>query len=75
MNPIAVEIMLNPNGKARGLGIAEFSSTKEADFCVENFKGTDGSDAFARPLINMTFPDVINGCCSFKSVLNNTNVL
>ena len=73
--PIAVEITLNPDGKGRGLGVAEFSTTTQADHCVENFKSPPGTKAYARPLVNMFFPDVVNGCCSLKTVLANPNIL
>ena len=63
---------LNPNGKGRGFGVAEFSRTANADDFLANFKPPTG--CYIRELNNMLFPDVVQGCCSLKTVLANPNI-
>jgi 2'-5' RNA ligase len=70
LNPKYAEIIMNPNGNARPLGIVEFESKQEATEAIQSYKYQpySGSIIYLRPLECMFFPDVIGGSCSLKSV-------
>jgi len=68
-SPVATEIILNPNRKTRGIGLAEFASKDEANRVLRDW--TDpltypGHKPYLRPLYLMVFPDVIGGSCTLS---------
>jgi hypothetical protein len=66
------ELNYNPDGKARPLGVLEFSSKEEAFKAINNFahQPFTGSVVYLKPLEVMFFPDVVGGCCTLKNYKN-----
>jgi len=62
-NPVAAEVLLNPDGKARPLAVVEFSSKDEAEKTLQNFKNPHNK-VYLKPLPVMVFPGVVGSCCS-----------
>lgn len=70
--PLAAEIILNPDGRARNFGVVEFKSSNDAHLVVSSFSEQPFPDStlYIKLLSNMAFPSTIKGCCSLKHAKN-----
>jgi len=60
--PTKAQLVRNPGGKLRPLGVVEFANVVEAISCIENIN--QSNCVYAKPLYKMVYPDVIGGTCS-----------
>lgn len=76
-SPIAVEIIRNPDGKVRPIGLLEFSNSTEAETALQswNFQPSSTKKVYLKPLSHMVFPDVIEGSCSLHIIQSKLNFL
>lgn len=65
--PVAAEVILNGNGKARPLAIVEFQAERYLTNAVESYTNSDYPKIKVRPVGLMSFPGVIGDPCSLKS--------
>jgi len=77
-NVVGAEMILNPDGSVRPIGVVEFPTRAEAQKAIQivqdiTLRTSDGASssslpntAYAKPLTHMVFPDVVNGSCSKK---------
>lgn len=67
--PAKAEVILNPNGKPRPLGVVEFDTRQECDEEEARWPAEGREDGvFVRRLWVMVFPDVVGGSCSLNAV-------
>jgi 2'-5' RNA ligase len=66
--PSKSEIILNPNGRARQLGVVEFHTRQECDEEEARWPAEGKDGVYVRRLWLMVFPDVIGGSCSLQAV-------
>jgi len=60
------EVIVNPDGKARGFGVVEFETAAHvAEASAKTWNHQDAT-LYVRPLSVMLYPDVVNGCCTFR---------
>ncbi len=83
-SPTKVEIILNPDGKPRPLGVVEFETRHQCERTLHSWsflhrqplEAEDGlesqqqSQAYVLPLHMTVFPDVVGGTCSLHAVSN-----
>eukprot|EP01098_Paradermamoeba_levis_P014981 TRINITY_DN738_c0_g1_i2.p1 TRINITY_DN738_c0_g1~~TRINITY_DN738_c0_g1_i2.p1 ORF type:complete len:183 (+),score=32.03 TRINITY_DN738_c0_g1_i2:203-751(+) len=67
--PHLTEMIFNPDGKTRGVGLAELNSPEEVEWVVKNwnYQPFNGFVIYLRPLHSMAFPCFIGHCCSLHS--------
>jgi hypothetical protein len=71
LQPIAYELFLNPDMKARGLAVLEFDTVEKAKESLTKtiYQPNPKFTVYIKPLQNMMYPGTIGGCTSVKSVL------
>jgi len=67
-SPVKVEVVVNPDGKARNFGVAEYQTREDMETAIRdwNYQPFPSTQVYLRPLSCMVFPCMVGHCCSLK---------